>query len=560
MTTKNKVLTGVALSVALSASAVQAEGFFSSLFGGSKNGADIEQLFSHVPADTAYLIANKEPVPKKVLDAHMKRSQGIFSSFVNSEDFKKSMSSSGKEKSIESFFVALLQEYSVAFDKGSFEELGLSSEAHTVIYGYDMMPVVRISLADKEKFIAAIKRAEEKSKHKIDFVKCGKFDCFEATDPKGQMAIAGSILEDQIAVSVFTPDKKETMKKHLIGEADPKTSYSEATWNSFLKENNYTGYGEGFINLENAYNFAKPFIIEGAEGEMDDKSLEGCLAVAKNHIDNVPAVFFGTKSLEKDTVDYEVLLKTSAIVSTALQTIANDTNIPQRTENAIFDYGININFAKMRDALTKYTNFLIKSGEENKCPAIDPQEIRKSMGGMTMVMNMGLSQFRSMYASISDVELDENMQPKKINAVLSLGSDDPAGLVAMAGMMAPPLMSLEIPRDGSVMKLPEGIVPPSIPLDIFLSQTDSAINVFVGDDKPALKAHKNSVSEISFSSMNFKSYMKTLAGLIEAFPKDENTPDLEMLKKVGETGGLLKSTSSADERGLVINYHIDYTK
>ena len=35
-------------------------------------------------------------------------------------------------------------------------------------------------------------------------------------------------------------------------------------------------------------------------------------------------------------------------------------------------------------------------------------------------------------------------------------------------------------------------------------------------------------------------------------------PEMEMLKKIGEAGGKMYSTTSADKRGLAINYHIQY--
>jgi len=179
-------------------------------------------------------------------------------------------------------------------------------------------------------------------------------------------------------------------------------------------------------------------------------------------------------------------------------------------------------------------------------------------------MNMGLSQFNSVYASISDIELDKRMQPKKVDAVISLGSNDPSGLLAMAGMMAPPIMALKIPDDGTVIKLPDGLIPQrgGPQPDIFLSKTEKAINIFIGNDKPALKTHSNETPEISFSSMDIQGYLKTLGGIMESMPdamkKSGDMPDMAMLQKIGEAGGKMFSTTSADKRGLAVNYHIEY--
>lgn len=558
-----KKISGLFLVILLTtSSAAYADGFFSKLFGGgSKNGADLESLLTHVPADTAYLMANKEAVPENVMAAHIQRAKDMLGMLSGSEEFKKATKEAdGAGK----FFIALLEEYTSLLSTDKISESGLSLEAKSVLYGYQMMPVMRVGISDKDKMMAMIKRAEEKSSFKIDLTKCGEFDCFESTDPKGQMAVAVVFLKDQFVVSLFSTENKDALKKHLIGEANPKASYTEANWDTFLKGNNYPGYGDGFINLKTAFDFAKPMIQKEMEGQMDNKSVDGCLAVAEDHLNGMSEIVFGTKNLESKVIDYEVLFKTSNDVSAVLQTLANETNIPQRAEDAIFDFGININFTKMRDALTQYSNFLIASGESNKCPAIQANEIRKGMGGMAMVMNMGLSQFNSIYASLSDIQLDDKMQPKKVDAVVSLGSNDPAGLIAMAGMMAPPLLALKIPDDGSVIKMPPGLIPSKggpAP-DLFLSRNEKAINIFVGNDKPALTAHDNETPEISFSSMNLAGYMKALSNIMEAMPaeakKSAGMPDLEMLNKIGAAGGKMQSTTSADKRGLAINYHIEY--
>lgn len=555
-------LSGVTLAIALSTTNVaHAEGFFSGLFGWFKSDTDFKSLLVHVPADTAYLMANKEPIPEKLMKHQMQRSKDIIAMFRDSDNFKKtSAESEGHNK----FFSALFEEYEQLLADDKISETGLSLKASSVFYGYEMMPVLRLGIADKDKMMAMIKRAEEKSSYNVEFTKCGEFDCFESTNPKGNLAVTAVFLEDQLAASIYSVDNKEGLKKHLIGEANPKKSYSVANWDGFLKENDYPGYGDGFIKLKNIFVHAKPLIIEDMKGEMDEKSLNGCLAVADQHLDNMTEIVFGTKELEEKIIAYELLFKTSEVVSTVLQTLANETNIPQRTEDAIFDFGVNIDFTKLRSALTQYSTFLIKSGEENKCPAIKAQDIRKGMGGMAMVMSMGLSQFNSLYASVSDIQLDDKMKPKKVDVVISVGSDDPAGLLAMAGMMAPPLLSLKIPDDGSVVKLPEGLIPSKggVMPDVFLSQSEKALNIFVGNDKPMLKAQSNEVSEISFSSMDLKGYITTLSSILDALPESEKEsdkmPDLEMLKKVGDIGGKMYSTTSADKRGLAVNYRLKF--
>jgi len=262
-------------------------------------------------------------------------------------------------------------------------------------------------------------------------------------------------------------------------------------------------------------------------------------------------------------MDYEMVVKTSPEVSTALQTIANTSNIAKRIENPIFDIGININFTKLRDALTQYSNFLIKSGETHKCKSINPKEVRKGMGGLMMAMNMGLTQFKSVYASIADIELSDKMEPKKVDAYISIGTDDPAGLLGMVGMLSPKLMGFQIPSDGSTVKLPDGAIPSKgqdVP-DIYLSRTAKSLNIMVGNDKPALKDYKGDTPEIMSITLDGKRYYKQLTNIMKMIPKDGSKDEADiakMMESMGDMMGNIEEIFTADKRGFVIDYSVTY--
>jgi len=254
-------------------------------------------------------------------------------------------------------------------------------------------------------------------------------------------------------------------------------------------------------------------------------------------------------------------------VSTTLQTLANPTNIAQRLENPIFDLGININFSKLRDALTQYANFLIKSGETHKCKSINPNDIRKGVGGMMMAMNMGLTQFKSIYASLADIEISDKMDPKKVDAYVSIGTDDPAGLIGMVGMLSPKLMGFQVPTDGTVVKLPEGAIPSKgqpVP-DIYLSRSEKSLNIMIGNNKPALKEYKGEHPEILSIHLDGKRYYEKLSSVMKMMPKpatSKDQPDEEdvakMMQQMGNMTGNLDEIIYADKRGLVVRYNIAY--
>jgi len=541
---------------------VNAEGFFGKLFDSSKDsGAGFTTLLSHVPADTSYLLANKKPYPEEVMAFQLNRGKSMLTML---SDLEKKDAKAKEKGTSGAFFKALFEDFSEKLSKDKIKETGLSLKATSMIYGYNLSPVARLTFADKEKIMATMKRAEEKSGYKIKLEKCGKYDCFTSTDKDTSIALV--ILEDHIAASFFPKSDKQKMLDHLTGKTSPKESYSVKSWDAFIKDNNYKGFGEGFVNLKKLSVKLKPKIIESI-GAKDPKEIENCMAVADEHINNMPEIIFGTKNLDTKKTAYEIVLKSSPDVSTALQTLANSTNIAQRIENPIFDLGININFSKLRDALTQYSNFLIKSGEAHKCKSIKPKEIRKGMGGMMMAMNMGLTQFKSIYASLANIEISDKMDPKKVDAYVSIGTDDPAGLIGMVGMLSPKLMGFQVPTDGSVVKLPDGAIPSKgqpVP-DIYLSRSAKSLNIMVGNKKPALKEYKGENPEILSIHLDGKRYYEKLSSVMKMVPKpasSKNQPDekdvAKMMEQMGSMMGNVDEIIYADKRGLVVRYNIAY--
>ena len=555
--------TALSVTVVSTTSFSYADGLLAGLFG-SKTEKSFKALLSHVPADTAYIFTNKKPIPKEVMDFHLKRSQEMMKMISNMDADDKDRTEKGNP---DAFMQALMAELSKKLSDGKIEDSGLSLKASAMIYGFDLNPVIRLTFADKDKILATIKRAEKASEFEIKLSKCGDFDCFISPKAKDEQTAAIVILKDHLAASIFTDENKDKVIDHLMGKSSPKDAYALDKWDAFLKDNNYTGYGDGYLNLQKLYKKAQPLLTEAiksdSEKKMDDKDIAACMAVAEDHFKNVPEIMFGTTKLEKSNMDYEMVVKTSTGVSDVLQGIANTTNIAERLDNPIFDMGVNINFKKLSAALQQYSSFLVASGEKHKCKNIDANKIRKGMGGLMMGMNMGLGQLKSIYAGVKDVELDEGMSPKKVDAYISIGSDEPAGLLAMVSMMSPAMMGLKIPEDGTPVKLPEGAIPSKgMPLPpIFLSRSAKSLNVMIGNDKPKLKPYTNKLPEMMSFGMDGKRYYEKLTAVMKALPqtKASNGEDpLKMLEKMGKTMGNYQQEITADKRGLVIDYHVSY--
>lgn len=551
---------GVLLLISLLTSPIFAEGFFGKLFGLEDSNTSFESLISHVPAETSFLFTNQKAIPEEVMSFHIERTKKLFETLTK---VSKDADTKKNEHNPTDFFSAFFTDLGEHLNDKKLAETGLSLKSNMVIYGVDLIPVMRLSITDKDKLMVTLKRAEKKSGYKLSLAKCGDFDCLVDT-AKDNMSMALILLNKQLVASVYPADKKEVILKHLVGKIPSKDAYKAENWQTFLKENIYTGYGEGFISLQKLYEKGSPFVVNELlkDKRISDDEVRKCLPVIEDHLKNMPMLMFGTKELTAQKMDYELVLKTSEEVSEVLQTVANKVNIKQRVDNAIFDLGLNFNIVNLREALTQYSEFLITSAETHQCKNIKANDIRKAMGGLIMSMNMGMSQIKTLYLALNNIELKKNMQIDKVAAYASVGTDDPAGLFGMVTLFSPALRNFKIPSDGTSVKLPDGALPISkveLP-PIWINRSERTLNLLIGTNTFSLKEYFSGPPSMLIMAMNSKRYYEKVSSFLTSM-KHTKSPEAnikEMMSAMGNNAGNVQQEIYADKRGLVFSYHIQY--
>lgn len=566
----------------------------------AKASSQFADMLAYVPVDTAYLMANSEPVPDDVMVFQLQRLQTLVAilsnniksitkateenvaSVVSSDETDNKASTEGDatdEKTVAStteaatpakpaigdFFEALLKEVSSNLNKDGLGKLGIKLDGHGMVYELDMLPVIRYELSSKDDFKALLTRAEKTSGHKLEWSQCGEHDCLVSKEGK-ELNVAAVFIGNQVAIAPFSADKKQQVMDHLLGVKKPEKSYTVTDWSAFLAENSYKGYSEGFVKVGAMVDkFEQLMLVEEKKKQgdsFDEQAMKGCFSVAKAHAKNVPEFVFGTKQFSKESVQYEVVVKTTAEISTVLQGLSNKLTGLQQPSNPIITMGLNLNMPNVRNGLTQYINFLAKAGEEYKCEAIDPVSLRKSVGGLSMAMSMGASQFKSIFVALDKIELDDSGKPSTIEAFGTVVADDPMALLQMLAMVNPLFATFQLPDDGKPVKLPAGVIPPGpISPVVSLSRKDKSLNVFVGNDQMTLEPISVKENTVFWNVTDSKRYYGMMNKMMEKSPNanDEDTKNIiDMMNALGEFSGVVSHQIGFDERGVVIDYSMKY--
>lgn len=529
----------------------------------AKQNAVFQELLSHVPADTAYLVANNKRVPENVMKAHVDRMKTLFTSL---EGMMSSNAAEGGEKTPqEKFALALFEALGKDISVETWQKNGLVANAHSVVYGLNLKPVVRMEIASKEAVKDMIAKAEADSGYKVKWDSCAGVDCLQLGEEAQKVVFA--ITDKQLILTYHDGTAVDALFNHIAGKSKPENAYKAADWSGFIAQNNYSGYGAGFVKVADLLNqvesFAKAEAKKAEGAAFDEAAFRSCFGVAKKHAEYAQELVFGTKILEEKRIDYEVLLKTSPEVSAVLKGLPNDLQGFKSTADPIFNFGMNVNFANLRDALSQYINFIATTGEKQKCAAINPDQLRKSIGGLSMAMAMGLGQFKAISIAVDNVEIDEATgQPNKVEAFATITAEDPMGLLQMLAMVNPVFATLELPNDGSVVPLPAGMLPPNpVVPTLSLSRKDQSLNILVGNDKPVLQDIELAKSTFLWGKTDNQRYYELLGGVMGNIPQGNDAEAQEALKlmqSMGNVTGKVSYQVGADDRGLLINYQINY--
>jgi hypothetical protein len=82
------------------------------------------------------------------------------------------------------------------------------------------------------------------------------------------------------------------------------------------------------------------------------------------------------------------------------------------------------------------------------------QQARQQNPALLALATTMISGVRGVGAAVYDVQLDENVQPESMRAILTVTADDPAALLSRLQMLNPALAAVRIPADGSAVRLP----------------------------------------------------------------------------------------------------------
>lgn len=457
---------------------------------GSTGAADAP--LAYVPADTPYVFANLEPMPRAVTDRWMEQldlASGLWQ--VQIMQGIRAIETERPEAEELKWLRAAHAELEGKTIAQVFTAMGYNLQADFAIYGIGLAPVMRVTLADPDAFRAFVARIEQRGGSALPRAKLGDLEYWHVAPPeakvRGVMALQGKHL-----VLTLAPPNDEAALRTLLGIDRPAKDMRDPTaLRALNKQFDYLPQASGYLDTTRvvALFAAAPTALETAflsafeiEKPITDPvcAMEyAALAAA------APRLSLGYTHLDAKRMDMVSRIETNPAIAKDLMELRAPMPGLAQVKDAPLNVGVSLRIGALPNVVGKWASAV--AAKPWQCPALT--SLNESFAqSREQLMNPAVFAaapvFYGVHAIATRIELKTMGETPDFGGKLLIGSPDPAALIGMAKSFVPQLATMNLKPDGVVQALP---ALPNVPGDVptFVAMTDNVLGLAIGAGEDA---------------------------------------------------------------------------
>lgn len=510
---------------------------------------------AYVPADTPYVMGAIEPIPQAVADQWLALSNTLLPLYRDLLD--QSIAELEGKPAEEAPGLPLLRgmraELEGKTDLAQLAEAwGLTLTPLSAVYGIDLVPVLRLELADPARFAEGVARMETSagvslSRGTVDELAYWSFQ------PEGApLRLVFATQANQLVATLAPTAPDDALLRRLLGLELPESNLLEAGTLAALNTRlGFVAYGSGYLDHARLFElFMKP--MTGSQGAFmkalkitpPDTSSEACLSEGRALTSQWPRTAVGYTRFDASGYRMRALIEAPKPVMDDLRTVLAPTPGLSEAANAL----VSFSFALKADALpplaSKWAN-AVRSAPWT-CEALQPlNESFSELGDALQnpaVYAIGPSA-NAFHVLLSTFELPagglSSGETPSFEGKLLIGSPNPQGLVAMARNFVPQLAEFRLETDAEPVALP---TLPDAPVDLrlFGAAGGQALGIAIGEAqrdslRTSLAVDAGGPQPLLQFSYQGKFYGGVMRSVMEEAAKaDPNAPDMSAMFKLYE--------------------------
>jgi predicted small lipoprotein YifL len=449
---------------------------------------DVDSPLAFVPADTPYVFANIEPMPDAMVAQWRQQMQAAWPLMTDAVEhalveIDKKPDAEGTGRVLH----ALFDEFRNRSTPEQWQEIGLGPKVRAAIYGVDLLPVVRLELADPDAFRAAIARIEKNAGASLATIHIGDQEVrrFGDASVTGLLAIEGR----HLVLAFVAGDADEASKRRVLGLDKPAHSMADSgALAEFNKTRAYLPYGSGWIDTRRVIALAatSPAVAKavGDAGNLDAGCREELDAVASK----MPRFAFGYTELGAERMTMHARVDLAPSIAQALIAVGSSTP-GTASPDALIDMAFALPILRTKDFWVAQADAVAKSPFH--CALLAPlnDAFVKAKSQLDQTVPPPLADLSGVRMTVSHFAwpqgaVDAQAMPDVSGSVL-VGSNNPSFLTNLAQLSVPALRDIKLAADGKPVSIPASVLPGAAAgkLDLNVAMSAKMLGLSVGKDE-----------------------------------------------------------------------------
>lgn len=519
--------------------------------GPAGGGGDAAPL-SYVPADSPYVFANLEPLPQPVIDKAMQQSaqlSGMYKDIFATVREGLAKSDKPEDQRVLALFDALIAEFDSKTPQQVIDAIGLDIRGRSAIYGIGVLPVLRMEVADPERFRAFIGRMEKAAGTPLGTAKLETLDYWTMRPDAAPLMGVAALIGKHFVLTLAPADAEPAVLRTLLGLDKPaKSVLDSGDLTALNTEYGYLPYFSGYVDSRKLLaaitaNSAVDQAFLTAVGAEQPKIDEVCLKELGEMAAAWPRLSVGYEVFEPTRNVSRFVVEARPDIATELMKLrAPMPGLGKHSESSLMNFGLSFKLSALPGVVGGFAGKVTSAPWQ--CSELAPlnkafEEAAKNINNPAVFAAAPVFSGVHVVLNTFDMDFAAGSEPTG-TGVLLIGSDNPASLIGMAKGFVPQLATLDIPADGSVIALPAlPGMPPA--LQGHVASSDKVIGIGIGGDEvksalPQLLTADPAQQPLFVMGLSSAIYVKFADAMAaEAAKSAEASPEAaEMLKQQAE--------------------------
>ena len=462
---------------------------------------DKDAPLAFVPADTPYVVANLDIMDDGTRAALLAQADAQLPSNLAQLDAAADRLAA-KDPEGARLLRALRAEFNGKTVETFAQGIGLDLKGYSALYGLGLAPVLRFQLSDPKAFEGFIGRLEAAYGKKLDLANADKQSYRKYVFAASGTEMILAMVDKQAVAALLPADASPALLRQALGMDRPqKNLQDDGRLATLAKAKGYQKWLVGDLDLTRALPLAvsgkDPLFgaIQKAHAEAESaktgepvanqlQSSPSCATDAARIAARVPTLSFGYTQLDAKHQDVRFDVALAADISKAFASLKVELPGLGRSGAAPFDLSIALPVAQLRTFWMTQADAV--AATPFTCPSLT--DLNDSFAKLGPAMQKAaIPPFGDMLGlriALDSLVPGQNSGLPTFSGRLVLGTNNPAGLLAMGQMMVPALTQLKPANDGTPVPLPKDMTS-MLGQPGWLAMSDKALALGVGAGEDA---------------------------------------------------------------------------